>query len=193
MPWKGSLKTWAGVDGSGTGTWDTTTSNFTSGGSTTTYTDGDAVVFKDVTAGTATLAVTVASGGVSPGSVAFINKNHPYTVAGDAITGSTSLVVSGGGQVTLNNSNTYAGNTEVYNNSTLTLGTTTAISLSSAVQVGDASKLQFATAMTGASAFSNSIDLYPRLGGCVGIADYRHPGQQRRDLRHARQPTLRRH
>ena len=158
-PWKGSYKTWVGTGGGGV--WDVSaTANFASGGTSTTFANGDVVVFNDTTANDT---VTIAAGGVQPGSpLTFANNAKAYTINGGPInnspTGSTTLIVSGGGQVTLNNSNNYTGDTQISNHSTLTLGTATAISGSSTVQLSDTSTLQFGASMTGASQFTNNIN-----------------------------------
>ena len=128
---------------SNTGVWDQATPNFVTGGSPVTYTDGDNVVFNN-TGYTAT--VVINSSGVMPGNVTFANTaSKAYTISGTggSINGTTGLAVSGGGQLTLNNSNNYTGTTLVSNNSTLTLATTTALSAFSAVVLSDTARLQF--------------------------------------------------
>jgi autotransporter-associated beta strand protein len=59
-------------------------------------------------------AIRIAEGGVAPGSVDFSNTAaENYSLSGGPISGSASLVVSGGGHVTLSNANTYTGGTWV--------------------------------------------------------------------------------
>jgi autotransporter-associated beta strand protein len=158
-PWKGSFKTWVGAGGGGV--WDvSSTANFASGGTATVFNNGDVVVFNDTTPNNN---VTVAAGGVRPGSpLTFANNAVAYTISGgpinDSTTGQTTLIISGGGHVTLNNSNGYTGDTQILNHSTLTLGTAAAISPSSTVQLSGNSTLQFGASMTGASQFTNNIN-----------------------------------
>ena len=97
--------------GSVNGTWDAnTTANF-SGIPSGNFSDGDLVTFNDTGLRTA---ITVAASGVAPGSVVFSNTTaKDYSVSGGPIEGETSLVVSGGGHVTLGSVNTYTGGTIV--------------------------------------------------------------------------------
>lgn len=92
------------------GTWDTSTLNWTlSGGAATTYADGSHVVFDDTATGTTTVSVAAA---VAPLSLAVTNTSKSYSIGGSAITGSTGLLKSGTGTLTLNGtSNTYTGAT----------------------------------------------------------------------------------
>ena len=105
--------------GNSNGSWDTTTANWVrnTDGAPTTYIDatgnsaGDAVLFDD-TAGTGVTTISITASNVSPGSVTFGNTNLIYTVNGPGgIVGSTALSVTGGGLVTLANSNGYTGAT----------------------------------------------------------------------------------
>ena len=79
--------------------WDVnTTANF-SGKPSGTFSDRDHVTFDDTGLNTT---ITIATGGVAPGSLAFSNTvAKDYVLSGGPIKGATSLVVSGGGQVTL--------------------------------------------------------------------------------------------
>lgn len=95
-------------DGSGDMNWDEP--DATSWG-TDTYNSGDDAQFT----GTGTGTVTVAAGGVTPGSVTVSSGN--YTFSGGAIGGTGVLTKSGSGTLTLNGTNTYSGGT------TLTGGT----------------------------------------------------------------------
>jgi autotransporter-associated beta strand protein len=102
-------------------TFDTTSSNFKSGGSATMFSNGVVALFDDTASGSHT--VTVGAGGVSPAGTVF-NTSSSYTINGPgSITGIGSLTVNGSGTVTLNNSNTYSGNTLV-NAGTLNIGAT---------------------------------------------------------------------
>jgi fibronectin-binding autotransporter adhesin len=76
-----------------------------------TYQAGDAEIFDDTAAGGH---VALNLGNVSPSSVTFNNNALPYTVSGNfGITGSAALAVTGGGSVTIANSNGYTGGTTV--------------------------------------------------------------------------------
>jgi hypothetical protein len=87
------------------GTWDVnSTANF-SGNAPGKFNDGDHVTFDDLGSNTA---ITIAAGGVAPGSVTFSNTiTKDYSLSGGPITGATSLLLSGGGKLTLSGTNTY--------------------------------------------------------------------------------------
>jgi autotransporter-associated beta strand protein len=100
---------WTGTDSTA---WDFTTENWeTTGGSPVTYSDGVNVVFPD---GAVTNTVALA-GTVNPDSVNFTNATSAYTMssAGTGISGSASVVASGGASVTWTGSNTYNGGTTI--------------------------------------------------------------------------------
>ena len=104
-----STDTWATTSG----TWDLTTGNWTGGtpvGSL--YKDGDSVIFGNLSS---SATVTVAPGGVSPGSITISNSSNTYTFTGGAIGGggSSGLSKSGNGAVILMSSNTYTGGTSI--------------------------------------------------------------------------------
>ena len=88
--------TWNG----GSGTWDTTTLNWISGGPIL-YADGDLVTFDSTAPGTVSFGTTV-----SPGSLTVNNSsttNYLFTGSGK-ISGATSLIKSGSASLTLNES-----------------------------------------------------------------------------------------
>lgn len=101
--------------GTVSGTWDTSTQNFTGQA----FANGAAAHFGDTDgngAAVATTNVTVASGGVKPASVLFDNNTTSYTVnSSDAngISGSASVTVAGTGGVTLAGQHSYTGGTLV--------------------------------------------------------------------------------
>ena len=97
---------WTGAAGTA---WDTATTNWLNGGTAVAYTDGNNVVFNDSSANP-TVAI---SGNVNPGSVTFANAVVNYAVSGAAIAGSTSLLKTNAGTVTLSNTNNYTGGTVV--------------------------------------------------------------------------------
>jgi autotransporter-associated beta strand protein len=97
--------------GSVNGTWDVyTTANF-NGNTSHKFINTDKVTFDS--SGT-NRTITIAAGGVSPGSVVFSNTaGKNYSISGGPIAGATSLSVSGGGLVLLSSTNTYTGGTFV--------------------------------------------------------------------------------
>jgi autotransporter-associated beta strand protein len=111
--------TWTGAQ---SGVWDAgVTANF-SGKATGKFGEGDSVTFDDTGQHTA---ITIAAGGVAPGSVVFFNTSTAYSLSGAAIRGAADVGVFGGGHVTLGNANTYTGST-IIDDGTLTLaGSTT--------------------------------------------------------------------
>ncbi len=95
-------------------------------GSPTYYMDGTDTVLFDDSAGAAHTTVNVSNGNVTPGNVAFANNNLTYTLVGsNAITGPTSLNMSGSGVVVITNTNDYSGGT-VIGNGTIRVGSGTA-------------------------------------------------------------------
>ena len=101
--------TWTG---NASNLWNGTDLNWT--GDRTTFADGNQVTFPDV----ATTSDVSIPSTVSPRSVSFTNTSGgtSYTISGAGIanylTASTTLLVSGGGAVTLNNVSTYTGRDE---------------------------------------------------------------------------------
>jgi fibronectin-binding autotransporter adhesin len=116
-------------------TWDVnTTPNWINQatGLTADFANTNNVTFNDANAG-GHYAVTIAAGGVLPGTVT-VASTSTYTFSGAGIGGSTALFVSGGGTLVLDNSNTYTGATTISGSSTLILGS--GGSLADAVNVG---------------------------------------------------------
>jgi autotransporter-associated beta strand protein len=123
--------TWTGAHG---GNWNTSEADWTTSSSGTTYSTGALVIFPS---GASNRNITVAAAGVSPASVTFTNTaSTPYTLlaAGGPITGPALLTVSGGGLVTLNNTNSYSAGTLVAKG-TLALGASGALPVGGAVTV----------------------------------------------------------
>jgi autotransporter-associated beta strand protein len=89
--------------------WDTTSANF----SPSNYADGQPVIFDDTATGSTSVNIPSV---VTPGGVTFNNSSKSYVISGSGIAGGVSsyLSVTGGGTVTLNNSNTYTGVTNVF-------------------------------------------------------------------------------
>jgi autotransporter-associated beta strand protein len=96
----------------GSGVWDTTTANWTTGSGATTFANGDQATFSNAAGGTITL-----SGALAPSTVVVSAASGTYTFsgpgAGDAISGAASLSKSNAGTLALTSVNTYAGGTSL--------------------------------------------------------------------------------
>ena len=97
---------WTGVSGVA---WDTTTTNWLNGITAVAYANGNNVSFGDSPVSTNVVIAAV----VSPGSVTFANSAVHYAVSGAGISGTTSLVKTNAGSVTMASTNTYTGGTFV--------------------------------------------------------------------------------
>jgi autotransporter-associated beta strand protein len=91
----------------GTGRWDSASASWTKGTLPAAFITGEHVVFNDWGLNSQ----VVIEGSMAPGSVLVDNNVVPYTFQGGAITGAAGLIKRGSGQLTLSNSNTYAGAT----------------------------------------------------------------------------------
>ncbi len=92
------------------GSWDKVSQNWTSGGTNTTYNDGDNVVFGSISSnGT----VSIIPGGVLPTSIVISNSANTYTLSGGPIGGGGNIGLnkSGAGAAVLATSNSYTGGT----------------------------------------------------------------------------------
>ncbi len=91
------------------GTWDTSVENhpWLNNGQNAFFILGDQVTFGDAGVGP----VAVAPAGIAPDSMRVQNSSGNYIFSGGPIGGSTSLEKSGGGVLTLANTNTYTGDT----------------------------------------------------------------------------------
>ena len=101
-----------GWDLAGGGTWDTTTANWTTGTSTSTFADGDQVTFGNSAGGTINL-----SGALAPSSLTVSAAAGSYAfsgaTAGDKITGATGLAKTGAGILALSSDNDFVGGTNI--------------------------------------------------------------------------------
>ncbi len=124
--------TWSGAAGSGgNGIWDIgTTANWVAPSATpvNTFANGNLVTFADTYPPSSTPVansnITV-NGTVTPSLMTFTNKTVAYTFndgTSAAIAGTGSAVISGGGIVTFQNTNTFTGGTSVTGGSTLNIG-----------------------------------------------------------------------
>ena len=86
--------------------WDTITTNWLSGGSPATYTDGAIACFDDTALSNFTITVTSA---MSPSMVVVSNNADNYSFSGGVITGTNSLTKLGSGTLTLGGTNTFSG------------------------------------------------------------------------------------
>jgi autotransporter-associated beta strand protein len=153
--------TWA----TSTGNWNTTDVNWTASSGTASYVDGEAVTFGEPTANNSV--VTISGSAVTPLSVTFSNSSNSYTVSGGSITGTTSLVKTGAGLVTLSTSNSYTGGTFV-NGGTLATGAPGNAALgatSGGVTLDTNGTLQFTTAN-----FSSARAITVNSGGGTIVA-----------------------
>jgi len=108
----------------GSGVWNTTTSNWKDTlGATTTYQEffgvGDRVLFGDVMSGASPITVTLNST-LSPSAVLVSNVSKTYTLAGNgSIGGAGSLTKSGAGTLTLATTNSFTGSVNLNGGTTL--------------------------------------------------------------------------
>ncbi len=107
--------TWTGSYGASPTQWSTNGSvlNWSNSGTAASYTEGALVTFDDsVGPGSTTVAISAAN--VTPAGVVFNNTTKSYNLQGPfAIAGGAYLTVSGGGLVTVTNSNSYTGGTNI--------------------------------------------------------------------------------
>ncbi|MGA2069115.1 MAG: autotransporter-associated beta strand repeat-containing protein, partial [Thermoguttaceae bacterium] len=163
---------WAGANGPGGNVWSATAGTALApagnwGGNA--YSDGNnKVVFGDSggTAGNNTVNIT---GSVSPISVTFGNSPAvSYTLAGGPITGATTtLSVTGGGSVTLSQTNTYGGTTLV-SSGMLGIGPTGSIA-SAVVTVGAAGTLSVSGSWSGSTSLSDGGVVNVVSGGSISV------------------------
>jgi rhamnogalacturonan endolyase len=110
------ILSWTGTGGAA---WDFAALNWNGQGGITTFEDGDTVRFDD----TASLRAITLNTGVAPADITF-DTASTWTISGSgAITGTTSVVKSGSGSVSLGTPNTYTGGTRL-NEGTLVLAHT---------------------------------------------------------------------
>ena len=132
-PAAGSAFTWTGTAGSGgNANWNTTDANWSGAG--TIYADSSTATFPD---GPTNTNITIAAGGVSPYHVNFTNSTAVYSLSGGPIAGSAGITLSGGGLVKLNNTNSYAGATDI-TSGTLQIGQANALPTATGVLLGGA-------------------------------------------------------
>ena len=99
----GAQQIWTGS--AGNGLWNTTSINWSSGGSGSVYADGDTVQFDD-SAAQGTIGIVLP---VAPSSILVSNSATPYQFSGSPITGIGGLDKEGGGTLILASSNSFSG------------------------------------------------------------------------------------
>lgn len=155
--------------GSQSGVWDTSTLNWSSGGTSGKFSNAEAVTFNDV-AGTSTVTLNAS---LQPQSVLFNNNVLNYTLSvGGGISGNGSLTKYGSGLLTLATSNTYNGVTTV-SGGVLAAGASNALSASSDMVVsgGTLDTSGYATSITSLNISTGGLKL--GLGNtliCNGVA-----------------------
>lgn len=107
ITYQGAAIQWAGY---ASAVWDTSAVNWNVGGYKGAYGDGDLVTFPE---GASNPNVSVAGGGVSPGSMTVNNSSTVYNFSGGGIGGGGGLTKQGAGQATLTAANGYGGLTVV--------------------------------------------------------------------------------
>lgn len=149
--------------GSTSADWNTTQNNWSYLGNPISYTTGSPVEFTD---GASQLAVNLSSN-VSPGAIVFSNYIDSYTISstgGFGITGSGTLTLNGGGQVTLTTDNTYTGLTNIISG-TLIVSGNGSINDSSSIALGTSGQLVlnnsvdaiYANPITGTGSFMGAV------------------------------------
>jgi fibronectin-binding autotransporter adhesin len=163
---------WNGINGS---TWNANdlgggVANFKNGAVQDVFFSGDSVTFDDSNNGTDSVSI---SGTVAPAALTFANNLQNYTLSGGGITGSTGLTLSGTGNVTLANVNTFTGDTSI-TGGTLTIASGGSIA-SANISVGSGAALTVASggditvapalADSGIVTFSNASRTLASLSG----------------------------
>ncbi len=154
--------------------WDVySTANF-SGNTSHKFIDGDNVTFNST--GT-NRTITIAASGVAPGSIVFSNTaGRDYSLSGGPITGATSLVLSGGGKLTLSGTSDYTGGTFV-SHGTLILASNHAVADGSSLTVGNSASFPAPVVPAGEDSAPQAVTVVPEPGtlslplgvGAVGL------------------------
>jgi len=122
------------------GTWNTTSTNWTTGSGSVAYASGDNATFSNTAGGTITL-----SGTLTPGSVTVSAASGTYTFTGatatDKISGTTSLAKSGAGVLALTSANDFSGGTTI-TAGTVQIGSATALGSGSITLNGSGANLE---------------------------------------------------
>ena len=147
----GDPLTWTG---SASANWNTTDVNWTTiATGPTVFTSGQAVSFAD---GASQFNVNL-SANVDPGAIAFSNFNDDYTLSsagGHGITGAASVLLNGGGRVTITTANSYTGTTNIIDG-VLEVSGNGSIASSSTIQLGNNGELILNP--TGSATYANPI------------------------------------
>jgi autotransporter-associated beta strand protein len=160
--------TWTGQHG---GNWNTTEADWS--GSRTTYSDGAVVIFPS---GATNTNISITAARVNPMSVIFTNTaGTHYVLGGGSISGAASLVVSGGGMVTLNNKNGYTAGTLVAAGSLLVNGSLghTAVAVNGGATLGGTGSIGGSVTVAGGSSpgTRGTISLLDGAAGTLTLSD----------------------
>ena len=154
--------TWTGNNGNA---WDVNNTQNWSGGDTR-FQNLDHVTFDDTATATD---VSVAAGGVLPGSITFNNNTKEYSVFGAPTTGQTAVNVNGTGVVSLANDGGSYGTISVSNGSTLAVGSAadSAVSINGDVVAQSGSVVRVGTAGITSNSTTTSEDFESFSTGTV--------------------------
>ena len=157
------FSTWSGAGtGGNLGLWSTAGGSGNWNGAD--YADTNKVLF-DNTPGT-DQSITIGSGGVKPYSIVFGNTSAvSYSFSGGPIAGSTSLAITGGGTVSLNQANTYSGGTSV-SSGTLKIGIAGSTQ-SPSISVGNSGILNVSGSILGGTQLADSGSVNLLSGGSI--------------------------
>lgn len=122
------------------GTWNTTSTNWTTGSGSVAYANGDNATFSNTAGGAVTL-----SGTLTPGTVTVSAASGTCTFTGatatDKISGTTSLAKSGAGVLALTSANDFSGGTTI-TAGTVQIGATAALGIGSITLNGSGASLE---------------------------------------------------
>ncbi len=144
-----ATKTWSGAVNA---TWNTSTPNWTLGGGSATFSNGDAVRFDNSYTGpnrNITVAAPVSVAAILAGNLA----GNDYTIGGASIGGPGGVTKTGTGTFALNNANTFTGKTSI-TGGTLSINSAASLGAEPAAVTADAITIDGATlSATGSAAF----------------------------------------
>jgi fibronectin-binding autotransporter adhesin len=142
------------VSGSVSGTWDTTTGNWTGGIPVNSkFKSGDTANFNDIAGGTSGL-ISVVAGGVTPVATIIDNTNTTYSFTDadgtNGIGGGGSLTMNGSGTATLESPNSYSGGTIINGGTLIANGDATLGAATGGITLATGGTLQAGAAITSA-------------------------------------------
>lgn len=126
----------------GNANWDFTSSNWKQSGNPAVFANGKNVTFDDSGGTTSTISVNIPAE-VDPGQLIFNNNSRNYIVGGAGpIGGTTSLLFTGTGKVTLTSANTFTGSVSVSGGGTLSVADDSYLGGGTSVNLSNVSALQ---------------------------------------------------